>query len=566
MREVPEAQKPRTIAINARQDHRSREDRACAAGRVRPASRTERPFWAPSRAPFRFQARALSTDASAARRSTSSSVVSNDVTSLTSVSPFAARSAAARTAWSNRGSARPPRAISRSAHPARRRKLHWPASARRGARPAVRQAPVAQPPRRCVGPRREIEPKPVLEIGLHLRAEQPALRQRMAAALAQIGEGFRARFDRRKSPPRRRARRSWSRRKTARRRRRASVISAGEQPSDDERIGEARAVHVHGDARRMGESRRARRSRRASRPSRPRSTCESDSAPGCADLTRPRGKRASVSLSAVGRDLAAVAGNADELRAAGEKFRRAAFVVVDMRLFVAEHRLPRTGQRRQRERVGGRAGRRRERRRLGLENLGELRARRAREHRRRRRPARDAAARGARSRRGFPARRPRRCRSRNSRLRLLYGAGCMHGARARLASRPSRARKLRGEKYPSRARRACAQRAISGMCQRNRTVLLTHYRGRLAASLGTAPSDQGRTRCRTQRQNGSKQTPRLMRIGRATAAVLPIDIELDHPKIRSERGLALRSPREWRDERQTEPTPTSRRSARRGPR
>ena len=102
-------------------------------------------------------------------------------------------------------------------------------------------------------------------------------------------------------------------------------------------------------------------------------TCDSVKAAGWQDLTRPRGKRASVSRERLGRDLAGIAGNADELGAAGEELRRAAFVVVDMGFLVAEHGLPGPGERRQRERVGGGAGGDQERRDVALEYLGESR-------------------------------------------------------------------------------------------------------------------------------------------------------------------------------------------------
>src|SRR6185437_12364514 len=75
----------------------------------------------------------------------------------------------------------------------------------------------------------------------------------------------------------------------------------------------------------------------------------------------------------LGRHLALVAGHADQLGAAGEELRRAAFVVVNVRLLVAERRLPGPRQRRQRQRVRRRAGWHEKGLDVGLENLGQLR-------------------------------------------------------------------------------------------------------------------------------------------------------------------------------------------------
>lgn len=73
----------------------------------------------------------------------------------------------------------------------------------------------------------------------------------------------------------------------------------------------------------------------------------------------------------LGRQLAAIARQADDLGPAGEEFRRAAFVGGDMRLVMAEHRPPGLDQARQRERVRRRAGRDQENRDLALEQLRE---------------------------------------------------------------------------------------------------------------------------------------------------------------------------------------------------
>ena len=73
-------------------------------------------------------------------------------------------------------------------------------------------------------------------------------------------------------------------------------------------------------------------------------------------MTSPRGKRAKRLAQGVRRDLAAFAGDADELGAAGEQFRRAAFVVMDMRFLMAEDGAPGRRQRAERKRIGGGAG------------------------------------------------------------------------------------------------------------------------------------------------------------------------------------------------------------------
>ena len=55
--------------------------------------------------------------------------------------------------------------------------------------------------------------------------------------------------------------------------------------------------------------------------------------------------------------LAALPRDPDQLRTAGEEFRRAALVVMDVRFLVAEHGLERFRQRRDGKRVGGGSGR-----------------------------------------------------------------------------------------------------------------------------------------------------------------------------------------------------------------
>ncbi len=115
----------------------------------------------------------------------------------------------------------------------------------------------------------------------------------------------------------------------------------------------------------------------------------------------------------LGRDLAGFARQADELDAAAEEFRRAAFVGRDMRLGMAQHRAPWRRQMGERQRIRGGAGRHQEDRDLVLENLGESSARPAWS----RRPGRRRAPRPCSRpqwRREFRARSPPCCRLRNS--------------------------------------------------------------------------------------------------------------------------------------------------------
>ena len=102
--------------------------------------------------------------------------------------------------------------------------------------------------------------------------------------------------------------------------------------------------------------------------------CDSDSAAG-ADMMRRRPMAAlERAPQRLGRDLAGLARQADELDAAAEEFRRAAFVGRDVRLGMAQHRAPGRREMRERQRIGGGAGRHQEDRDLALEDLGELRS------------------------------------------------------------------------------------------------------------------------------------------------------------------------------------------------
>ena len=71
------------------------------------------------------------------------------------------------------------------------------------------------------------------------------------------------------------------------------------------------------------------------------------------------------------RDLAGFAGKPDQLDAAAEEFRRAAFVGGDVRLVMAQHGAPGRREVRERERVRRGAGRHQEDRDLALKDLGE---------------------------------------------------------------------------------------------------------------------------------------------------------------------------------------------------
>src|SRR4029077_10537199 len=70
-----------------------------------------------------------------------------------------------------------------------------------------------------------------------------------------------------------------------------------------------------------------------------------------------------------GRNLAPLPRQSNELDAAAEEFRRAAFVDRDMRFRMTQHRAPRGRQMRERERIRGRSGRHQEYRDILLENL-----------------------------------------------------------------------------------------------------------------------------------------------------------------------------------------------------
>ena len=238
---------------------------------------------------------------------------------------------------------------------------------------AISGQPLRQPPRRGVGAVGEAEPEIVLEVGLHLRPEEPSFRQRVSGALAQVGEGLgelrledddglageRAvlgRAERQRVDPG--APGHLRRREAAR----------------DEGVGEARAVHVGGEASRPGDPgklgdfvatvdrpglRRLRERQRA----------------GLNRLHEPARKAGERVLEDCGRRLAALARQADELRAAGEEFRGAAFVVMNVRLLVAEDGVERADEGGKRKRVGGGSGGNEKDLGAGLEHVAEHRRR-----------------------------------------------------------------------------------------------------------------------------------------------------------------------------------------------
>ena len=230
-----------------------------------------------------------------------------------------------------------------------------------------------QPCGHGVGVARGLQPQIVLEIGVELRGDEARLRKELCRALADEGEFARPGRGRTGRPPRRTSSRSWCRRRRAMSTPRFQVISAGVASSDDQRIGEARAVHVQRQAVRLGDRRdrldlveaidRADLGRLGDR--------DRDRAAGV-DECRPRSGRSRASrLSGSMRPSAPSTGA--EPRAAGEIFRRAAFVVDDMRLAVAEGRCrPACWQRDQRQRIRRRAGADEEDRDLALEDLAEL--------------------------------------------------------------------------------------------------------------------------------------------------------------------------------------------------
>ncbi len=152
------------------------------------------------------------------------------------------------------------------------------------------------------------------------------------------------------------------------------VMFGRRHAAGDERIGETCAVHMRAEPRRVGDVTEFRDLvDPVDRPGLGR--LRQRQRAGLGRFDKPARKARQCLAKGCGRDLAAVSGDPDQLRAAGEEFRGAALVVVDMRLLVAEHGLPGLGQRRKRERVRGGAG--------GDEKCGDLRFEHIAQHRRR---------------------------------------------------------------------------------------------------------------------------------------------------------------------------------------
>ena len=133
-------------------------------------------------------------------------------------------------------------------------------------------------------------------------------------------------------------------------------------------IGEARAIHVHGERAGVRDVAQA------------RDLVGAIDGAGLARL-RERQRRGDHLVRAVAaiavkrrlqrlrRDLAVAAGKAGKLQPAAEKLRRAAFVGRDMGLGMAEHDAPGRRDLRQRQRIGRGPGRHQEHRHLALEDL-----------------------------------------------------------------------------------------------------------------------------------------------------------------------------------------------------
>ena len=198
--------------------------------------------------------------------------------------------------------------------------------------------------KRCLEASRAAALAPVLHVGAALRIEED---HRLRAHRAALGGAERQRVD-------------------------AGLPGGlgGRDVHARERIAEPRAVHVHGDAmpvRDLGQFAHLGDAidRAAFGRLRQRQHARADMmrpAPGAVLERAAQGRR---------RDLAPLAGQSDQLDAAAEELRRAAFVDRDMQLRMAQHRAPGRGQMGERERVRRRAGRHQEYRDLALEKLGE---------------------------------------------------------------------------------------------------------------------------------------------------------------------------------------------------
>ena len=204
-----------------------------------------------------------------------------------------------------------------------------------------------------IGLAREIEPQAVPQIGLHLRAEQAPLRQRMAAALAPVGEILRTvrieedyRFAGEGAVLGRAEGQDVDARLPAHFGRR--------QAERDEGVGETGAVHVDRHAGRMGDFRQCRDLGLRVEGAAFSRLGESERLR--LDLLDHAARHEREGVVERGwRDLASASGKADQLGPGREKFRRAAFVRGDMRKFVAENGAPGIRDGGQRQRIRRRA-------------------------------------------------------------------------------------------------------------------------------------------------------------------------------------------------------------------
>ena len=216
---------------------------------------------------------------------------------------------------------------------------------------------------------RRLQPEIVREIGVELRRDEARLREQLAGALAQDCRSL-PRSGSKRTTASATSSRSWCRRRRRCRRPLFQVISAGVDVERDQRIGEARAVHVqrqavllrHGGNRRdvvervdradLGRLRDRHRHRLA----------------GGRKIVREARDGAFERLRV---DAAQRAGTGAMPRAAGEKSQRAEFVDDHMRLAVAEGDAADAVAGGHRESVGRRAGGDEEDRDLALENFAE---------------------------------------------------------------------------------------------------------------------------------------------------------------------------------------------------
>ena len=177
-------------------------------------------------------------------RSISLESVSKEVTNLTSVSPFrGARSGASDRvlhSWNTAPAARHRSTIAFGA--TTKTSLASVGHARRT--PGVPARAASEPTRRGVCAFRQSQPQSIREVGFHLRAEEAPFRQGLAAALALKGEIRRACGIKKHD--------GFARQRAILRRAKRQNVDTGapchvgrRRFSGNERVGEARAVHMH---------------------------------------------------------------------------------------------------------------------------------------------------------------------------------------------------------------------------------------------------------------------------------------------------------------------------------